>query len=102
MNVFQFLPSFFLGVVLGLLTVRSKSLLPAIIFHFLHNSVLLGSIYLAREIQIAVPELIHRAWPFLIAICLVSALALLWWLYRKPYVDLARKLAWKTGEVAGK
>ena len=40
MNVFQFLPAFFLGVVLGLLTIRSKSLLPAMIFHLLHNGML--------------------------------------------------------------
>src|SRR5262249_22749705 len=48
MNVFQFLPTFFLGVVLGLLTIRSKSLAPAILFHFLHDSVLLVSIHAAR------------------------------------------------------
>ena len=38
MNVFRFLPAFFLGVVLGLLTVRSKSLVPAMMFSFLHNA----------------------------------------------------------------
>ncbi|MBI3409180.1 MAG: CPBP family intramembrane metalloprotease [Planctomycetes bacterium] len=98
MNVFQFMPSFFLGVVLGLLTVRSKSLLPAIFFHFLHNSVLLGSIYLAREIQIALPELVDLLWPYLIGLSLVTALSILWWLYRKPYADLARELALKAGK----
>jgi sodium transport system permease protein len=71
MNVFLFLPTFILGMVLGLLTVRSRSLLPAILFHLLHNSVLIA----------------------LIALCLVSTGALLWWLYRKPYVDLERREA---------
>src|SRR4029077_4889562 len=48
MNVFQFLPAFFLGVVLGLVTVRSKSLVPAIIFHLLHNTLLISSMYLSN------------------------------------------------------
>lgn len=93
MNVFQFLPSFFLGVVLGLLTVRSKSLLPAILFHFLHNGVLLSSIHIARLLQDSIPPFLLELWPFVIGGSLLMALALLWWLYRKPYVELERKLA---------
>jgi sodium transport system permease protein len=48
MNVFLFVPAFVLGVVLGLLTVRSRSLLPAVLFHLLHNSVLIVLIPLHR------------------------------------------------------
>lgn len=88
MNVFQFLPAFVLGVVLGLLTVRSKSLLPAMLFHFLHNSVLLGSIYVASEVQAVLPELLPRLWPSVIGSSFIVALGLLWRLYRKPYVAL--------------
>src|SRR5262249_5135093 len=66
MNVFQFMPSFFLGIVLGLLTIRSQSLLPAILFHLLHNGVLLGSIYLNREIELALPGLVWFASPYVI------------------------------------
>jgi sodium transport system permease protein len=46
MNVFQILPTFILGVVLGVLTVRSGSILPAMLFHLLHNSLLVGRVML--------------------------------------------------------
>jgi sodium transport system permease protein len=91
MNVFQFVPTFFLGIVLGLLTIRSKSLLPAMLFHFLHDSVLLVSIHVARAIENHVPPFVLDLWPVMIAICVALALALLWWLYRKPYVDVQRE-----------
>jgi sodium transport system permease protein len=93
MNVFQFLPTFFLGVVLGLLTLRSNSLVPAILFHFLHDSVLLGSIHVARAVEDYVPAFVLSLWPFVISACLAVALTLLWWLYRKPYVELEKGLA---------
>ena len=93
MNVFQFLPAFFLGVVLGLLTIRSKSLLPAILFHFLHDSVLLVSIRVARALEEYIPRFVLGLWPVAIGTCLAIALSLLWWLYRKPYVDLEREQA---------
>jgi sodium transport system permease protein len=40
-NVFQFLPAFVLGVVLALFTIRSRSVLPGIVFHCVHNSVII-------------------------------------------------------------
>jgi sodium transport system permease protein len=43
MNVFQFVPTFILGVVLGYLTTRCGSILPAMLFHLLYNTLLLGS-----------------------------------------------------------
>ncbi|MFO0928706.1 MAG: ABC transporter permease subunit/CPBP intramembrane protease [Gemmataceae bacterium] len=42
MNVFQFVPHFVFGVVLGLLTVRSGSLLPAMVFHLTYNSLVMA------------------------------------------------------------
>jgi sodium transport system permease protein len=92
MNVFHFLPAFFLGVVLGLLTVRSKSILPAIFFHFLYKAVLLLSVDIKRWLtENAAP--VVAFWPYLVAASFAVALAILWWLYRKPYVDLERALA---------
>jgi sodium transport system permease protein len=91
MNVFQFLPAFILGLVLGLLTVRSKSLVPAIIFHLLHNTLLVSSMYLssaAASVDRSLPGMIESLWPAVIGLCLVLGFALLWWLYRKP--DVAR------------
>jgi sodium transport system permease protein len=84
MNVFLFVPMFVLGVILGLLTIRSRSLLPAISFHLLHNSVLIALIPLGHYSSERVAWL-HDAWPWLIGGCLAAALALVWWLYRRPY-----------------
>jgi sodium transport system permease protein len=42
MNVFQFVPHFVLGAVLGFLVVRSGSLLPGIVFHLIYNVLVLG------------------------------------------------------------
>lgn len=46
MNVFQFIPTFLLGVVLGYLTTRCGSILPAMLFHLLYNTILLGSAFI--------------------------------------------------------
>jgi sodium transport system permease protein len=86
LNVFLFLPAFGLGVVLGLLTLRSRSLVPAILFHFAHNA-LLGSPFVRQEHPLAAGEY----WPWIIGACLVAALGLLWWVYRRPYAALARE-----------
>jgi len=39
MNVFQFVPHFLFGVVLGLLVIRSGSIWPAMLFHLVYNTV---------------------------------------------------------------
>jgi len=97
MNVFQFLPAFFLGVVLGLLTVRSGSLVPAILFHALHNSVLILATSGGRTVWL---DYYSGFWPVFILICLAIALGLLWWLYRKPYVAVERYWARRAAEDA--
>jgi sodium transport system permease protein len=42
MNVFQFAPHFLGGVVLAMLTVRSGSVLPAVVFHLVFNTLMLA------------------------------------------------------------
>jgi sodium transport system permease protein len=42
MNVFQFLPTFVLGLVLGVLAVRGNSVLPGMAYHLMHNGLLIG------------------------------------------------------------
>lgn len=91
LNVFLFLPTFLLGVALGMLTVRSRSLLPAILFHFLHNSVLIALMQLSRHSEGMLSRLANAAWPWLIGLCLVLAAALAWWLYHKPHTELTRE-----------
>jgi sodium transport system permease protein len=45
-NVFQFVPTFIMGVILGLLAWRSGSVLPGMVFHALHNGLLIGVVML--------------------------------------------------------
>jgi sodium transport system permease protein len=45
MNVFQFAPHFLLGVVMGVLTLRSGSVLPAIVFHLVWNLLVIGPVF---------------------------------------------------------
>ncbi|MBI3823690.1 MAG: CPBP family intramembrane metalloprotease [Planctomycetes bacterium] len=98
LNVFLFVPTFLLGVVLGLITIRSRSLWPAISFHILHNSVLIALIPLSRYSEGTLPGLVHDAWPWVIGFSLATAAGTLWWLYRKPYADLARQEALESRE----
>ena len=46
MNVFQFAPHFVFGIVLGVLVLRTGSVLPAILFHLVYNSLLFAPILL--------------------------------------------------------
>jgi sodium transport system permease protein len=45
MNVIQFAPHFLLGVVMGMLTLRSRSVLPAIVFHVVWNMLVVGPVF---------------------------------------------------------
>src|SRR5262249_17774877 len=93
MNVFQFLPSFLFGFGLGLLTLRSKSVFPAIMFHFLHNALLILGMYVVNSANTAtLPDLTNVFWGIVLAACLLLGMGTLWWLYRKPYIDLQREL----------
>jgi sodium transport system permease protein len=84
MNVFQFLPTFLLGAILGLLTVRSGSIWPAVLFHLLHNGLLVVSTWLtdlAGETTISLESMVFLR--FLITIlCALLAGLLLWRLVR--------------------
>jgi sodium transport system permease protein len=51
MNVFQFVPHFLLGAVLGFLVLRTGSLLPGIVLHLLYNTLLLGPGFYPNEFQ---------------------------------------------------
>ena len=90
LNVFLFVPTFLLGVVVGLLTVRSRSLLPAILFHLLYNGVLIALIPLRGYSDDPWPRWLVDTWGWLIGVCVVLSAALVWWLYRKPYVEQER------------
>jgi ABC-2 type transport system permease protein/sodium transport system permease protein len=89
MNVFQFLPAFLLGAVLGLLAVRSGSLLPGILFHLVHNGLMIALVRLEAWLRAeGYPiELTARIWTVWLAIglvCTVLAGVWLWRLSRLP------------------
>jgi len=77
MNVFQAVPSFVLGVVLGLLTVRSGSIFPGMLFHLLHNGLLIGVALLSRGYVGDGPSIPAGFHPLLTAAFAVLAIVLL-------------------------
>ncbi len=84
LNVFQFIPSLVLGVVLGILAVRSGSILPGILFHLIHNGLLIGLTYISG--MDGMPESLPATavTTFVIeALCLILAGLCLWPLVRR-------------------
>ncbi len=80
MNVFQLLPTFLLGAVLGLLVVRGGSLWPAVLFHLLHNGLLVGSTLLQRVVKDVEVSQATLMWTRvgLTGVCTLLAGLLLW------------------------
>jgi sodium transport system permease protein len=83
MNVFQFAPAFLMGVVLGLLAVRSRSIWPGVLLHAVYNGLIIGSPFLESALQ----ELGYSDWkllqpdwaPWIVcAVCVPPALLILW------------------------
>jgi sodium transport system permease protein len=84
MNVFLFLPAFFIGMVLGLLTLRSHSIVPAFVFHLLFKTVLIVGVHVYGQAKEDVPKIVNDFWLPSISIGLAAAMVLLWRLYRAP------------------
>jgi sodium transport system permease protein len=92
-NVFQFVPTFLLGVVLGLLALRSGSVLPSMLFHLLHNGLLVAAVVLER------PGFADDGLPgtgplrsALVFVCLIGAILLLRRILRlQPPCDRRRR-----------
>ncbi len=91
LNAFQFVPTFVLGLVLGLLAARTGSILPGMIFHFLHNGLILSVAYLREELDWLTPEAREwlrsdhglYSWPVAL-VSLLAAIGLSVVLYRRP------------------
>jgi hypothetical protein len=50
MNVFQLVPHFVFGVVLGVLVTRTGSVWPAVLFHLVYNALAIGSVILSGSL----------------------------------------------------
>jgi sodium transport system permease protein len=77
MNVFQALPAFVLGVVLAILTVRSESILPSMLLHFLNNGAVIGIALLPRAESPEATGLQMVLHPFVTVPFTLAAMALL-------------------------
>jgi sodium transport system permease protein len=96
LNVFLFIPTFLLGVILGLVATRSRSILPGMLFHMLYNAAFFGPM-LFPDMAAAVGEtLAAPPWlrPALVTACTVLAAAYLavsgyrlWATGRSPWWD---------------
>jgi sodium transport system permease protein len=82
MNVFQFLPAFLLGLVLGLLATRTRSIWPGVLLHALHNGLSLGLLFLEPLSRFlgygsdSLPPMVWSRW-LVCALCLPPALYML-------------------------
>jgi membrane protease YdiL (CAAX protease family) len=83
MNMFQFIPAFLLGLVLGLLAARTRSIWPGVLLHALHNGLFLGSLFpepLLRSLGFegeSLPLIDWLRW-IVCALCAPPALYILW------------------------
>lgn len=76
MNVFQFLPHFVLGTILGALVVRTGSVIPAVVFHLVYNTCLI-----APAVMPAVPSPASASGLGRLALALECSLLAAWCLY---------------------
>jgi sodium transport system permease protein len=81
MNVFLLLPAFAFGVVLGVLAVRSRSIVPGVLLHMGCYAVLLAGAHLNEPSDAAGPLPVLRA--LVTPLCALLALALLGWAGRR-------------------
>ncbi|HYT90276.1 MAG TPA: ABC transporter permease subunit/CPBP intramembrane protease [Gemmataceae bacterium] len=85
MNVFALLPTFLLGVALGVLAVRSGSLLPGIVLHLGCDAIVLAGAQRGGELLLpgsAEGMLLAVRLP-VVVVCTAGALAILWLLNRR-------------------
>jgi sodium transport system permease protein len=78
MNVFQFAPHFLLGLVMGVLTLRTGSVVPAIVFHLTWNLFLIGPVFYPESGQLLaalLPGASGTSAPQLLLACACVALA---------------------------
>jgi sodium transport system permease protein len=82
----QSLTAFVVGLVIGYISIKTRSILPCMLFHFLHNALLLSSGKWAADpspwwsglVEVTDPGLVAYAWPLVIMGATISALILLW------------------------
>ena len=94
----QSLTAFALGLVIGYISIKTRSIYPCILFHFVHNSLQLSAAQWAsdppgwarRLVEIKEPGLVFYAWP-LVVFAAVAASCILFWFHvqNRPAGDRA-------------
>jgi sodium transport system permease protein len=94
-NVFQVLPAFLLGLVLGVLTLRTGSIVPGIILHVLYNGMLISLAWFVDRLGYQREEMgtLKLVWLVGSAVCTLLAGLLLWRLSEFGYHRWAREEA---------
>ena len=84
MNPWQFIPAFFIGLLLGYIYLRTRSLLPVIFVHVINNSFSYVTVYIFGEDVLSYRDLFAETGPYLIllAISAVIMAGCLFWLVR--------------------
>jgi ABC-2 type transport system permease protein/sodium transport system permease protein len=83
----RFLPTTFLGLILGWLAVQTASVLPGMVLHAVHNGLLLLVAYYQPEISArgwAIEEATHLPWSWLLAAATTTAVGILLAFSAKP------------------
>jgi sodium transport system permease protein len=83
MNVFIFVPTFILGVVLGYLTTRCGSILPSMFFHVLYRALLLLPLLFWPDYATFLREMGDNLRLWVAALCLPMATFVMWWLTKQ-------------------
>jgi sodium transport system permease protein len=94
-NVFQVLPGFVLGLVLGMLTVRTGSILPGIVLHVMYNGLLITLAWFVGRLGYPGGETgtLRLTWLLGSGVCTLMAGLLLWRLSEFGYHRWAREEA---------
>jgi membrane protease YdiL (CAAX protease family) len=90
LNVFQFLPTFILGVILGVVATRSRSVLPGILFHLQYNGLFVAPVVFPRFADVLAQGL---AWPPFLRPAIVTACSVL----VTGYMVMTGYRLWATG-----
>jgi sodium transport system permease protein len=96
MNVFQFLPAFLLGVVLAILAIRTGSVFPGMLFHLIHNGLLISLVWLEAWLErnnlgdVNVP-VFRFLWLVTAILCTAVAAVVLWRLSAFGYHRFTRE-----------
>jgi sodium transport system permease protein len=96
----QQIAAFFVGLLIGYIALRTSSILPGMLFHVTHNSLLVTmgawlpallkhAPWLSGAVTMTETEINYH--PAILGVCGVLSLAILYWLHKQPYAESAEE-----------